>query len=105
MSSRDTCVTLLQPASFSQIWCLQLAVVQNPILEYFIYILFLNIVIIAIIIISIVIIVFSNTIIFFQASKRDIHTNIKKQNQIILKSLGYMGINNTTNARNFCTGN
>ena len=65
MSSRDTCVTLLQPASLSQIWCLQLAVVQNPILEYFIYILFLNIVIIAIIIISIVIIVFSDTIIFF----------------------------------------
>ena len=80
MSSRDTCVTLLQPASFSQIWCLQLAVVQNPILEYFIYIPFLNIIIIAIIIVSIV---FSNTIIIFSTLRNATHIRISK-NKIIL---------------------
>ena len=88
MSSRDTCVTLLQPASFSQIWCLQLAVVQNPILEYFIYILFLDIVIIAIIIISIVIIVFSNTIIFIPSFEtRHTYEHQKTKIKLSLKAL------------------
>ena len=88
MSSRDTCVTLLQPASFSQIWCLQLAVVQNPISEYFIYILFLNIVIIAIIIISIVIIVFSNTIIFFSKLRNATYIRTSKNKiKLSLKAL------------------